>query len=328
MISGLRHLAAAALVLGAGVAEARAEPSAWAREWPRTDFTDASVDLSEILSGGPPRDGIPAIDNPVLVPAADVEDLPGIEPVISVAVGDDAHAYPLRILTWHEIVNTEVGGKPLVVTFCPLCNTGLVFERNIDGVVHDFGVTGKLRNSDLIMYDRQTESWWQQFTGTAIVGTMNGRHLVAHPVRMESFERFRQRHPGGKVQIPGDDHGRPYGLNPYAGYDSRDEPYPFFRGDLPSAVAPLSRVVRVGERAWSLALLRELGRIEDGPLTISWEPGQASALDSREIAAGFDVGNVVVRRITGDGPVDVVHTIDFAFAFHAFYPEGEIVTRP
>ncbi len=143
----------------------------WSNEWPVTDFENRSIELDEILSGGPPKDGIPSIDDPVFVPAATMDDLPDLEPVISVVVDGEARAYPLRILMWHEIVNDTVNGMPLTITFCPLCNTGIVFEREIDGVVYDFGTTGKLRNSDLVMYDRQTESWWQQFLGLPSWGT-------------------------------------------------------------------------------------------------------------------------------------------------------------
>ena len=321
-----RALVASAVVLCLALTPAAALEDQWRHEWPRTDFSNRSIDLADILSGGPPKDGIPAIDDPVFVPAAGHDDLPGTEPVISVVVGEEARAWPLRILTWHEIVNDEVNGKPLTVTFCPLCNTGIVFEREIDGVILDFGVTGKLRNSDLVMYDRQTESWWQQFTGQAIVGAMNGTQLVAWPSRLESFDRFRERHPGGMVQVPGGDFVRPYGSNPYVGYDSRSAPYGFFDGDLPAEVPPLARIVRVGEKAWSLALMKEVMRIEEDGLVITWEPGQASALDTRDIASGFDVGNVTVWRMTETGPVDAVYTIDFAFAFHAFFPDAVIRT--
>ncbi len=299
----------------------------WSHEWPVTDFENRSIELDEILSGGPPKDGIPSIDDPVFAPAAEIDDLPDMEPVISVGVEGEARAYPLRILMWHEIVNDTVNGVPLTITFCPLCNTGIVFEREIDGVVYDFGTTGKLRNSDLVMYDRQTESWWQQFLGLAIVGDMNGIRLTPYPSRLESFARFKERYPDGMIQIPNNEGDRQYGSNPYAGYDSRDAPYAFFKGDLPENVPPLSRVIRVDDQAWALELIRSQGRIEDGDLVITWEPGQASALDEREIASSVDVGNIVVQRQTEQGLIDAVYTVDFAFAFFAFYPDSVIRTQ-
>ena len=321
-----RALMLAAVLVLAQAPLAPASEDLWRHEWPNTDFSRHAVDLADIMSGGPPKDGIPAIDDPRTVPVAGHDGLPGVEPVISVTVEGEARAYPLRILVWHEIVNDDINGVPLAVTYCPLCNTGIVFEREVEGTVLDFGVTGKLRHSDLVMYDRQTESWWQQFTGRAIVGAMTGKRLEAWPSRLESFDHFRQRHPDGTVLVPGDSFGRPYGWTPYVGYDSRTKPFGFYQGDLPPDIAPLARVVRVDDTAWSLDLVRQEGRIVEGDLVITWEPGQASALDTRDIASGIDVGNVTVERMTQSGPVDVVYMVDFAFAWHAFFPESPIRT--
>ncbi len=299
-----------------------ADPARWQREWPKTDFARHSVDLDEIFSGGPPKDGIPSIDEPIFVPVAEAE-LPANEPVIGLVIEGDARAYPLRILIWHEIVNDVVGGVPVAVTFCPLCNTGIVFDRRLDGRVLEFGTTGKLRNSDLVMYDRTTESWWQQFLGEAIVGELTGKQLVMLPSRLESFASFKARAPDGEVQVPGGGFTRAYGRNPYAGYDRAPAPF-LYRGQLPPNIAPLARVVRVGDEAWSLDLVRAKSPLVDGDLRFSWQPGQASALDASTIAEGFDVGNVLVERKTENGWEDVVYSVDFAFAFHAFYPEGAI----
>ncbi|MGI9436571.1 MAG: DUF3179 domain-containing (seleno)protein, partial [Geminicoccaceae bacterium] len=159
------------------------DPGLWVDEWPDTDFDQASVPFDEIKDGGPPKDGIPPIDEPVFVKLEE-SDLPDIEPVIGVIIDDTARAYPLRILIWHEIVNDVIGDTPIAVTFCPLCNTGIVFDRRLGDEVLDFGTTGKLRNSDLVMYDRQTESWWQQFLGEGIVGEMTGQTLDTIPARL------------------------------------------------------------------------------------------------------------------------------------------------
>lgn len=319
----LRFLTAALLLVWA--LPVSANPSWWSREWPDTDFSKTSIAWSEILSGGPPKDGIPAIDDPKFKPAGEITQLGGREPVITVEIGVVRKAYPLSILMWHEIVNDEVGGVPVAVTFCPLCNSSVVFDRRVKGKVLDFGTTGKLRNSDLVMYDRQTQSWWQQFLGEAIVGEMLGTQLKMIPVRIESFARFKARG-GGLVLVPTQGGARDYGRNPYERYDSRKQPYPFFRGKLPEGIPPLARVVVVGKEAFSLQLLREKGRIEKGDLVLTWEKGQASALDSGLIAEGRDVGNVTVQRKTADGLKDAVHDISFAFAFHAFHPDGKIHT--
>src|SRR5713226_9119149 len=164
----------------ASVGRLLADPARWRSEWPRTDFSKHSIAFAEIRSGGPPKDGIPAIDAPrfeQLVsgkPTGGSAALGDTEPVITLSIGNDARAYPLRVLIWHEIANDTVGSIPVTVTYCPLCNAALVFERVAAGRVLDFGTTGKLRHSDLVMYDRQTESWWQQFIGEAIVGAMTG----------------------------------------------------------------------------------------------------------------------------------------------------------
>ena len=312
----------AALSLNPAIA--REAPSGWLFEWGETDFSKASISFNEIMSGGPPKDGIPAIDDPVFVAAAEVEDLAGTEPVISFVVGDDHRAYPLQILIWHEIVNDTVGDVPITVTFCPLCNSAVVYDRRVGDAVLDFGTTGKLRNSDLVMYDRQTESWWQQFTGEGIIGTYTGTALKRLPSRLESFARFKERvGDDGKVLVPSRSGARAYGMNPYSSYDSSSRPF-LYNGELPEGIEPLARVVVVEDEAWSLQLIRDAGRYERDDLVITWEAGQNSALDSRKIAKGKDVGNVVVQRASDDGLEDVPYDIAFAFAFHAFHPEAPI----
>lgn len=302
---------------------ALADADAWRAEWPRTDFSRHAVDLTEIRSGGPPKDGIPAIDAPRFAPAGAITDLAPTEPVIALALGGEARAYPLRILTWHEIVNDTLAGLPVAVTYCPLCNAAIAFERRVDGRELVFGTTGKLRHSDLVMYDRQTESWWQQYSGTAIVGALTGQQLTMLPVRIEAFERFRQRFPDGQVLVPNEPGLRPYGANPYVGYDGARLPF-LYDGSLPQGIAPMAYVVVVGDDAWPLDVLRAQGRIAAGDLELSWEPGQNSALDQRLIAEGRDIGNVIVRRRIDGGFADIPHHVTFAFVFHAFQPDGRL----
>jgi hypothetical protein len=144
----------------------------------RTNTLERSIDLTEIVSGGPSKDGIPAIDQPNLISIADARSwLRDREPVIALELDGQARAYPLQILIWHEIVNDEINATPVAVTFCPLCYSALAFDRRLDGRTLRFGVSGMLRHSDMIMYDRETESWWQQFTGEAIVGELRGKKL-------------------------------------------------------------------------------------------------------------------------------------------------------
>lgn len=293
----------------------------WRTAWPHTDFSKHAVALEEISSGGPEKDDIPSIDAPRFASVSEgFTDVAPTEPVISIAVGGDARAYPLRILIWHEIVNDIVGGVPLAVTYCPLCNTAIAFDRRVEGEPLSFGTTGKLRNSGLIMYDRKTESWWQQYTGEAIVGVLTGARLRSVPARLESAERFAKRFPAGRVLLPNDPTARPYGINPYKGYDTMPVPF-LYDGSMPDGLPAMTRVVVVGDMAWSLPMLRDKGGWSDGDLKITWAPGQNSALDTRRISEGRDIGNVVVTR---DG-TDVAHEITFAFVFHAFRPDGKIV---
>jgi len=328
MVRTMKRLIMAALFLFVVTAAWAADvPAGWKLEFPKTNFDKAIVDLDEIVSGGPPKDGIPSIDRPEFRPASNAEWLEDRSPVMSVAVGGEARAYPFAILIRHEIVNDRIGDLPIAVTYCPLCNAAVVFKRVVEGREVTFGTTGRLRNSDLVMYDRWSETWWQQFTGRAIVGEHAGTELERIPARIESFAKFKERHPDGKLlERPFSRHGV-YGQNPYVGYDSEARPF-LYRGEMPENVPPLGRVVTVGERAWSLELVRDKKRIEtpDG-LVITWEPGQASAMDEAVIAESRDVGNVVVQRKTPDGLEDVVYGVDFAFAFKAFYPEARIVTE-
>lgn len=310
-----------AISLGLWAHDLRAEPRDWASEFPMTDFSQTSVEeWTEIMSGGPGRDGIPALSNPSFIDVMDENRLGAREPVITLErEGGTPRAYPVRYLTWHEIVNDTVGGLPVAVTFCPLCNSGMVFDRRVNGATLTFGVTGKLRSSDMVMYDRESESWWQQAIGEGIVGKYTGTQLKQLPAWMESWAEFASRNPDGLVMDQPNAH-RPYGQNPYTGYDSRNRPYPFFTGEQPPHGVPaLARVVRVGERAWPVSRLSEEGDIREAGLVISWTAGQASALDTARIAKGRDVGTIRVRDDKGR---DVPHDVLFAFAYHAFWPDG------
>ena len=320
-------LVAGALFLGLSVSfMALANPLtrlSWKLEWPKTDFSKKSIDLSEIMSGGPPKDGIPSIDNPRFVRIAEAKDLVDTEPVVGLVINGKARAYPLQILTWHEIVNDELGGVPVTITYCPLCNSAIAFDRRLDGKILDFGTTGKLRFSDMVMYDRQTESWWQQFLGEGIVGEMTGKRLKTIPARLESFANFKKRAPNGEVLVPNNPALRQYGRNPYAGYDSASMPF-LFQGDLPKGINPMVRVIVVDGEAWSMPLVRQKGRLKSGDLTLTWGAGQNSALDSPYIKNGRDVGNVVVQRTRGGKAEDIVYDVTFAFVYNAFFPGRKI----
>ncbi|MGV6840299.1 MAG: DUF3179 domain-containing (seleno)protein, partial [Planktomarina sp.] len=181
------------------------------------------------------------------------------------------------------------------------------------------GVSGKLRHSDMVMYDRETQSWWQQAIGTAIVGDLTGTQLKTLPTWMESWDSFRNRRDGAQVMAQ-PNWPRDYGRNPYVGYDSSARPF-LYNGEMPPhGIHPLARVVRVGDQAWPLArLAQNPSLIEDG-IAFSWTAGQASALDAARIGQGKDVGAIRVQDAKNGA--DLPHDVMFAFAFHAFWPDG------
>ena len=313
---------------GPGLGEASPPPSD-AATWD-TDFSKHLVSLDEFQSGGPPKDGIPAIDIPQFTRADEIDWLGEREPVILVEVDGETRGYPIQILMWHEIANDQIGDTPVAVTFCPLCNTAIVFDRRLDGAVHTFGTTGKLRESDLVMYDRTTESWWQQFSGSALVGELAGKKLEQLPVRIVSWEGFRREHPESLVLNRDTAFVRDYGQNPYVGYDSIDTP-PFFatRNGDDDRLPPKERVVyvEVGDKAYAVPFssLAKVRRVtfdtEEGEVDVRWKGGVASALDGVGIASGRDVGSVTV---TLDGEPVPFHE-PFWFAVAAFRPDIEIV---
>jgi hypothetical protein len=313
------------LVLGAG-AVASAAPAGErvpfdTSEW-RTDFSKHSVPLSEIISGGPPKDGIPAIDRPQFDSVSQADRwLKPREPVILFEQGGDVRAYPLQILIWHEIVNDVVGGRPVVVTFCPLCNTSIVFDRRVAGRVLDFGTTGRLRFSDLVMYDRQTESWWQQATGEAIVGELTGQRLTFLPSLVVSWEMFRGAHPQGKVLNRTTGHRRSYGVNPYAGYDDIASSPFLYTGPRDGRLPPMARVVTVSlggeDVAYPFSVLEKTPVVNDAvggrPVVIFYTRGVASALDRSSIADSRDVGTAAVFERTLAGRVLTFRLADGRF---------------
>jgi hypothetical protein len=229
--------------------------------WTLTDFCKRSVDLNEIRSGGPPPDGIPPIDAPVFESVEDAGAwLQDQSPVIALQIEGDARAYPLAILTWHEIANDVVGGVPVAVTFCPLCNSSIVFDRRVDGQTLRLGVSGNLRNSDMVMWDDVTQSWWQQLTGEAIVGAYTGTTLTMLPSQVVGFGDFAAYFPDGQVLSRETGHTRSYGTNPYAGYETAPSPF-LFDGEidprLPATEHVLSGLVGDAAIAYPYSLLAE-----------------------------------------------------------------------
>ncbi len=277
---GWSRALALAAALGLFSAAAFAQ-TAWRGEWPRTDFSKHTVPFGEIESGGPPKDGIPAVDRPRFISQHEASRwLDAREPVIVFERRGEARAYPLQILMFHEIVNDTVGGMPVAVTFCPLCNASIVFDRRLSGVMLDFGTTGKLRKSDLVMYDRQTESWWQQFTGKGIVGYYAGATLEQVPSTIVSFADFREAYPLGRVLSRETGFFRPYGKNPYRGYDRiGDQPF-LFRDPVDPRLPAMERVLGIARNG--MVRIYPLTALEASPVINDEVGGEAVVVFSRE----------------------------------------------
>ena len=267
------------------------------------------VELDEIRSGGPPPDGIPSIDDPVFVPAADVDFLAENEAVLALTVNGESRAYPVQIIMWHEIVNDTVGGVPVAVTYCPLCNSALVYDRDVGDLVLEFGTSGLLLNSSLVMYDRQTETLWSHFTGAGIVGELTGVELETQPVATVAWSTWRDAHPDGLVLSRDTGFDRSYGRNPYPGYDDADSLPFLFEGDVDGRYTAMTRIVGIERDDDALAVpffvLEESGVVEadlaGSELVVFWAPGTASALDAFEVADGDDVGATGVFVPVVDG---------------------------
>lgn len=265
-----------------------------------TDFCNSIVDFEEILVGNPTKDGIPSLTDPDMETVSQAAVwLSDRSPVIAVEIDGEARAYPQAILMWHEIANVEIAGIPVAVTFCPLCNSSITFDRRVDGEALDFGVSGFLRNSDLVMYDRQSETWWQQLTGEGLVGSYAGVLLDIVPSQVISFASFAERHPEGLVLSRDTGFSRQYGINPYSNYDSRPGRPFLFRGEIDARLgSPVDHVLAATvdgiAKAYPFAILREQRVINDSigekPVVAFFQAGVASALGDSVIDNAADLG--------------------------------------
>ncbi len=281
----------------------------WQRQGWKTNFEVKSIDLREIKQAAAARDVIPPIDVPKHVSLAEGDEfLDDREPVAVFAHAGLSRAYPLQILTWHEIVNDVVGGDPVLVTYCPLCNTAIGFLRVVDGQTLRFGVSANLRISNMVMWDDLTESFWQQSTGEAIVGGMTGTQLEFLPLSIVSWSAFKESFPEGLALSRDTGKRRDYGTNPYGGYDSSGWPF-LFDGPFDPRLRPLERVVTLNlngdQMAYSFLQLQVMPVIHDSvggqPLVVFWSPGTVSALDASRISDSDDVGSVGVFSPLVDG---------------------------
>ena len=278
------------------------------------DLDDALVPVNDIKKGGPPRDGIPSLDDPKFIIADDAAYLNSRDRVLGISINDVARAYPIRILNYHEIVNDVVGGTSVVITYCPLCGSGTAFEAAINGRSYEFGVSGLLYNSDVLMYDRETNSLWSQLMVQAVTGPMKGTRLQQLPLSHTSWQEWVERHPETRVLSNKTGYSRNYRLDPYPNY-GRDGRLYF----------PVSHSSDRYPRKEIVMGLEIDGRFKAYP----FEEMNAGARKFDDEFAGadfgveFDAENQTARIVNGDGS-EIPTTTAFWFAWYAFHPETEV----
>ncbi len=274
---------------------------------------NATISVGDIRAGGPPRDGIPSIDRPKFVPAARVRFLAADDLVVSFTHQGETRAYPLRILVWHEIVNDRIGGLAINVSYCPLCGSAMVFDRTFEGRTLEFGVSGLLYQSDVLMYDRQTESLWSQLAMAAVSGPQAGRPLRLLPARHLTWQAWRAEHPDGLVLSTDTGYDRDYARLPYGGYEKTPRlmfPVKFNRQDLPTKAWIAGVVVNGVARAYPRDQLPAGQVVED---TVGGTP----------LRIRYDRASREVTVTDGEG-APVPHTPAYWFAWQAFHPKTTV----
>lgn len=275
----------------------------------------AAVPADEILPGGPPRDGIPALYDPRFVPAKRADHLRPDDRVLGVARGGIARAYPIAILSWHEVVNDRFGDEPVAVTFCPLCGTGMAFAARVGGRELDFGVSGLLYNSDVLLYDRQTESLWSQIMAQAVTGPMKGERLEFLPTAHTTWADWRARHPGTEVLSPETGHRRDYARDPYQGYRESER--------LAFPVAVQDRRLHPKEQVIGISLGGEHKAYPFSALARSGRDSIEDRVGGQLIRVEFDPQARTGQVFDADGK-ELPSLISFWFAWAAFHPETSL----
>ncbi len=275
------------------------------------------VDPEKIISGGPPKDGIPSIDNPKYVPVEEASKyIQDNELVLGIIYKGVKRVYPLQVMVWHEIVNDEIAGDPVLITYCPLCGSGIAYERKVNNETVEFGTSGKLYNSNLVMYDRKTNSYWSQIEGLAIVGELTGTKLKPISIDTVVWRDWKKEHPDSEVLSQDTGYIRPYGKDPYGSY--YENSFVFFPVEnSDDRVHPKTVIFGIGingiYKAYREEDLKALKTIED-------------AVNGVRIKVERDeTGIVKITRLdTGE---EVVKERDFWFAWYAFHPDTALYSR-
>ena len=282
-----------------------------------SDGTKYIVDPNKIRSGGPPKDGIPSIDNPKYVSVAEADQwIEDNELVLAIIYKGVKRVYPLQIMVWHEIVNDKIGGDPILITYCPLCGSGIAYERKINGEEVEFGTSGKLFNSNLVMYDRKTDTYWQQIDGKAIVGELTGMELKEISVDTVVWREWKKVHPDSEVLSQDTGFARNYGRDPYGSY--YEDSFLFFPvEEQDDRVHPKTVIFGIELnnqfKAYKEDDLKETGVNED-------QFAGANIKVERDEAGIVKITNL-------DNGEEIVKERDFWFAWYAFHPETELYEK-
>ncbi len=280
------------------------------------DLSNAVIPSEQIMQGGPPKDGIPAISNPKLIAASQATHISADDRIVGITIHGESRAYPISILNWHEIVNDEINGRHFAITYCPLCGTAVAFDANIDGKVTEFGVSGLLYNSDVLLYDRNTESLWSQISSSAVSGKLVGTKLKRIPISHTTWQDWHSKHPDTVVLSDKTGYFRDYARDPYSGYEKSPALYFSVNNSAPKTYHPKELVVGLDidgvYKAYPFIELEKNGKskfsdnVNGQNITVSW--------DSKNRAVSlFDSSGQEIAGIQG-----------FWFAWFAFHPDTEV----
>jgi hypothetical protein len=280
------------------------------------DLDEPLVAEELIKRGGPPRDGIPSIDEPRFMAAAEADFLKADDRVLGLVIKNEARAYPLAILNWHEIVNDEFTGLTVIISFCPLCGTGMAFEPAPP--VREFGVSGLLYNSDVLLYDRETGSLWSQIMAKAINGPLKGRSLKQLPLTHTSWQDWKTQYPDSRVLSTNTGFKRDYSKSPYGGYEKSNQIFfPVSASDQ-----------RFHNKEWVLGV--NIGGIYKA---YPFSELEKTTRPVKEYVSGqlieviFDRENKTARVLDEQGR-DINSVMAYWFAWYAFHPDTEVFQAP
>ena len=278
------------------------------------DLSNASIPVDEIKDGGPPKDGIPSIDQPKFKKASAME-LDADTRVLGVKTNGVAKAYPIAIMNFHEIVNDEFGGEPVVVTYCPLCGSGIAFDASIGGKKRTFGVSGLLYNSDVLLYDRQTESLWSQIMMEAVAGPLKGEELQMVPTMNTSYREWKKKHPDTWVLTEETGFQRDYTSNPYPGYAQSERLYFDVEQEDPR-FHPKETIIGIElNGAFKAYPFTELEKLKKGYLKDQFQ--------GRELLINYS-SDSQSATITNEQGEELPALTTFWFAWYAFHPKTEV----